>query len=106
MVMKERIILPDKSLILKWLKNKFVVAAIIFTVWICFLDENNLLERFQNLKELRQLKADKEYYQEKIEVDSKRLNELKTDNDNLEKFAREQYLMKKDNEDVFVIVKE
>lgn len=104
--MKERIILPDKSLILKWLKNKFVVAAIIFTVWICFLDENNLLERFQNLKELRQLKADKEYYQEKIEVDSKRLNELKTDNDNLEKFAREQYLMKKDNEDVFVIVKE
>lgn len=106
MVMKERIILPDKSSILKWLKNKFVVAAIIFIVWICFLDENNLLERFQNLKELRQLKADKEYYQEKIEVDSKRLKELKTDNDNLEKFAREQYLMKKDNEDVFVIVEE
>ena len=104
--MKERLILPDKRIILKWLKNKFVVAAIIFIVWICFLDENNLLERFQNLKELRQLKADKEYYQEKIEVDSKRLNELKTDNDNLEKFAREQYLMKKDNEDVFVIVEE
>ena len=104
--MKEHKILPDKSLILKWLKNKFVVAAIIFIVWICFLDENNLLERFQNLKELRQLKADKEYYQEKIEIDSKRLNELKTDNDNLEKFAREQYLMKKDNEDVFLIVEE
>jgi len=104
--MTENKILPDKRLILKWLKNKFVVAAIIFTVWICFLDENNLLERFHNLRELRQLKADKEYYQEKIEVDTKRLNELKTDNDNLEKFAREQYLMKKDNEDVFVIVEE
>lgn len=104
--MTERKILPDKKLILKWLKNKFVIASIIFTVWICFLDENNLLERFQNLRELRQLKADKEYYQEKIEIDTKRLNELKTDNENLEKFAREQYLMKKDNEDVFVIVEE
>ena len=104
--MKDQKIIPDKRMILKWLKNKFVVAGIIFTLWICFLDENNLLERFQNLKELKQLKADKEYYQEKIEIDKKRLNELKTDNENLEKFAREQYLMKKDNEDVFVIVEE
>ncbi len=104
--MSDNKILPDKKLILKWLKNKFVLAAIIFTVWISFLDENNLLERFQNLRELKQLKADREYYQEKIEEDTKRLNELKTDNDNLEKFAREQYLMKKDNEDVFVIVEE
>jgi cell division protein FtsB len=105
-MMTERKIIPDKKLILKWLKNKFVIATIIFTIWICFLDENNLLERFQNRRELRQLKADKEYYQEKIEVDKKRLNELKTDNENLEKFAREQYLMKKENEDVFVIVEE
>ena len=104
--MSEGKFLLNKKLMLKWLKNKYVVAAIIFTVWICFLDENNLLERFQNLRELRQLKADKLYYQEKIEEDTKRLNELKTDNDNLEKFAREQYLMKKDNEDVYVIVEE
>lgn len=97
---------PYKNLILKWLKNKFVLAAIVFTIWICFLDENNLLERLQSMKELRQLKADKAYYQKKIEEDTKRLNELKTDNDNLEKFAREQYLMKKDNEDLFIIVKE
>jgi len=102
----ERKILPDKSLILKWLKNKFVVASLIFIVWICFLDENNLLERFQNMRELRQLKADIEYYKIKIEGDTKRLNELKTDKENLEKFAREQYLMKKDNEDDFVIVEE
>ena len=98
--------IPDKSVLLKWLKNKFVLATIIFIVWICFLDENNLLERLQHLKELKQLEADKEYYRNKIEEDKKRLNELKTNNENLEKFAREQYLMKKDDEDVFVIVKE
>jgi cell division protein FtsB len=98
--------LPEKKRILKWLKNKFVLATIIFTIWIGFLDENNLLERYQNHRQLKQLKADKEYYQQKIKEDSKRLNELKTDNENLEKFAREQYMMKKDNEDVFVIVEE
>ncbi|MGD2033508.1 MAG: septum formation inhibitor [Bacteroidales bacterium] len=99
-------VIPDKNLILKRLKNKYVLAAIIFIVWISFLDENNLLERFRYIRELNQLKADKEYYIQKIEEDKKRLNELKTDNKNLEKFAREQYLMKRDDEDVFVIVKE
>jgi cell division protein FtsB len=52
------------------------------------------------------MKAQKEYYAKKIETDIQRTKELETDDDNLEKFAREQYLMKKDNEDVFVIVKE
>ncbi|MBA7513551.1 hypothetical protein ES705_05567 [subsurface metagenome] len=91
---------------LNWLKNKFVLVAIVFIIWICFLDENNLLERVQNIRELKQLEVDKEYYIKKITEDTQRLNELRTDNDNLEKFAREQYLMKKDNEDVFVIVEE
>ncbi len=98
--------LPDKKQLVKWLRNKFVIAGAILTIWICFLDENNLLERYQHLRELKQLEADKAYYQNKIEEDKKRLNELKTNNENLEKFAREQYLMKKDNEDVFVIVEE
>ncbi len=98
--------LSDKKQIAKWLRNKFVIAGAVLAIWICFLDENNLLERFQHLRELKQLKTDKAYYQKKIEEDKKRLNELKTDDENLEKFAREQYLMKKDNEDVFVIVEE
>jgi len=98
--------LSDKKQIAKWLRNKFVIAGAVLAIWICFLDENNLLERFQHLRELKQLKTDKVYYQKKIEEDKKRLNELKTDDENLEKFAREQYLMKKDNEDVFVIVEE
>ena len=100
------ILSSDKKQIVKWLRNKFVIAGAVFTIWICFLDENNLLERFHHLRELKQLEADKAYYQKKIEEDKKRLNELKTDDENLEKFAREQYLMKKDNEDVFVIVEE
>lgn len=55
---------------------------------------------------LRQLQRDRDYYTNRIDEDRRKLNELKTDNENLEKFAREQYLMKKDDEDLFIIVTE
>jgi cell division protein DivIC len=57
------------------------------------------------LTEQRQLRSDCRYYTLRIVEDSTRLSELRKDASSLEKFAREQYLMKKDNEDVFVIVK-
>jgi cell division protein DivIC len=90
----------------KRLKNKYLLATIFFILWLSFFDQNNWFERLQNLREMKQLNADKEYYQQKIKEDSERLKELKTNNENLEKFAREQYLMKKENEDVYVIVDE
>ncbi len=88
------------------LKNKYVLALIVFIVWVSVFDTNNLIDRIQTTRERNQLLKDKKYYQERIEQDTKRLKELKTNNENLEKFAREQYLMKKDNEDIFVIVEE
>lgn len=87
-------------------RNKYIVASLIFIIWVGFFDENNLIERFQNLIELKHLKENKEYYIHKINEDTERLKELKTNNENLEKYAREQYLMKRDNEEVFVVVKE
>ncbi len=89
-----------------FLRNKFVLTSVIFVLWMTFFDQNNLLERRKSTREFRQRSEEKEYYQKKIEEDRKRIRELKTNNDNLEKFAREQYLMKKDNEDIFVIVDE
>jgi uncharacterized membrane protein (DUF106 family) len=71
--------------------------------WIVFFDQNNLIERLQNLKQLHQSEKDKIYYIGKISQDSAKLKELKTDKKNLEKFARD--LMKKKNEDIFIIVK-
>lgn len=76
---------------------------IIFFGWVIFFDQNNLLQRTKIVNELHQLEKDKLYYINKIKADSQKLNELKTSEDNLEKFAREQYLMKKDNEDIFII---
>lgn len=90
--------------ILPILKNKFILTSIFFIVWVIFFDNNNLIDRISNLKVLNQLQKDQEYYNEKISTDTKRLEELRTDKENLEKFAREQYLMKKKNEDIFIMV--
>jgi cell division protein DivIC len=89
--------------VLPFLKNKFTLAFIVFVGWIVFFDQNNLFDRVQNLNQMHQLERDKVYYLEKIRQDSIKLIELKTDKENLEKFAREQYLMKKKNEDIFII---
>ncbi|MFO7933796.1 MAG: septum formation initiator family protein [Bacteroidales bacterium] len=89
-----------------WLKNKYVLTIILFFFWILFFDQNNLVDRIKMSSEIRQLEDDRHYYLEQIQKDSARLYELTTDKENLEKYAREQYFMKKPNEDVFLIVEE
>ena len=95
-----------KEHLLNIVKNRFFIAFAVFFIWVLLFDENNLLERSQLVKQYNQLEQDKKYYLQQLEKDSRRLEELQTNNENLEKFAREEYLMKKPNEDVFVIVKE
>lgn len=90
----------------RFLRNKYAVALLLFAIWVMFIDQNNLVERFQLMREKKQLHQDKSFYVDKKEQDAERLRELKTNDENLEKFAREQYLMKKENEDVFVIIEE
>lgn len=87
-----------------FLRNKYLLTITIFVVWILLLDANNLIERYRQLSEIRKLKAEREYYIKKIEEDRRKLNELKTDNDNLEKFAREQYKMKRKDEDLYIVL--
>ena len=89
-----------------WLRNKYVLTITIFAVWMLFFDQNNLVDRMRMGSEIRQLEGDREYYQEQILKDSARLSELTTNKENLEKYAREQFLMKKENEDVFVVIEE
>jgi len=88
------------------LRNRYLLTLVVFLIWILLFDNNNLIDRYHYIKNLRQLEKDKRYYQERIEEDRRKLNELKTSNENLEKFAREQYFMKKDNEDIYIIVDE
>lgn len=85
-------------------RNKYLLTLIIFLVWLLLLDSNNLIARYKEMRELHKLRIDREYYIKRIEVDKRKLYELKTDNHNLEKFAREQYRMKKPDEDLYIIL--
>lgn len=98
-------ILKIKELINFISKRKYIITGIIFLIWIIIIDQNSILARVKNTKNLNNLKYEKEFYKQKINDDSTKLYQLKTDNNNLEKFAREQYLMHKSNEDIFVFVK-
>jgi cell division protein FtsB len=89
-----------------YLKNKYVVTISVFTIWMLFIDQNNVVDQVKMSREIKQMEADREYYLEQIQTDSARLHELTTDRDNLEKYAREQYLMKKKDEDVFLVVRD
>lgn len=91
---------------LPYLKNKYLLTIIVFLIWLLVFDQNNLMERFRLIRQLNRLKNEKTYYLERIEEDTRRYEELKTNNKNLEKFAREQYLMKKKDEDIFIVVEE
>ncbi len=88
------------------LKNKFVLTILLFVIWISFFDQNSLIERKDAMQKKSQLEADKSFFLERIEEDKARMNELLSDDKNLEKFAREKYLMKKKNEDIFIIIEE
>jgi len=86
------------------LRNKYILTIVIFILWVLLLDSNNLISRLKELKNLKKLKAEKEYYVNRIEEDKRKLNELKTSSRNLEKFAREEYRMKKPDEDLYIIL--
>ena len=70
---------PKLKKIIDRLNNKYVIASLIFLLWILFFDQNNLLNRISDLRNLREMKAQKEYYAKKIETDIQRTKELETD---------------------------
>lgn len=88
------------------LKNKFFLVTVVFIVWMLFFDKNDLYSQYEQRQQLNKLEQERDFYTKETAQVSKELDELTSDPAKLEKFARERYLMKKANEDVFVIVKE
>lgn len=90
--------------ILDILLNKYLLTTVAFIVWLLFFDSNNLLMQ-QGLKaKLNDLRLEKKFYIDEITRDSILLQQLMTDTAALEKFARERYLMKKDGEDIYLVI--
>ncbi len=88
------------------LKNKYLLTIIGLGVWVIFFDKSDLKTQLELRKEVQKLEEERNYFAKEIHIITSDIKELYTNPKTLEKFAREKYLMKRDNEDIFVIVEE
>ena len=88
--------------VVKFITNKYFIVIVIFLIWMLFIDENSYLTHRELNKEIDKLENSIDYYQKEISKDQKVISNLK-DPDSLEKFAREEYKMKKKNEEIFIM---
>jgi cell division protein FtsB len=88
--------------VVRFLSNKYVLILLVFVVWMLFFDENSLMNHWELDREIDKLEKSNEYYREEIHNDKKVIDNL-NDPDSLEKYAREEYKMKKENEEIFLI---
>ena len=84
-------------------KYKYVITILVFIVWILFLDQTNLLYMSDLKEEIEFLKKRQVYYEDEIEKNEKYFNDLQSNVKTKERLAREEYYMKKDNEEIFII---
>ena len=89
-----------------FLKNKYAITIIVFLVWLALFDQNSFLFRHKLTSRISNMKKQKELYEQQIKENKQKIEELKGSPDNLEKFAREEYLMKKENEVIFIVKEE
>lgn len=87
---------------LHFLANRYVLVFIFFMVWILFLDNYSYLEHRILDKEINEIENNINYYKTEIKKDSASIKQLKN-NDRVEKYAREKYYMKRENEDIYII---
>ncbi|MCB9187172.1 MAG: septum formation initiator family protein [Flavobacteriales bacterium] len=89
-----------------YVRNKYIMTVVVFLVWMTFFDENNFISLVENRMKLAELEDEKEHYVDEINESAEDLKLLQNDKELLEKFARERYLMKKENEEIFVFATE
>lgn len=87
-----------------YIKNIYFAAIAFYIVWMLFFDRNNAMNAYGIDAKLERLSEQKVYFEEEIEKVNLMKKELFSTNENIEKFAREHYFMKKSNEDIFVII--
>ncbi|MBW6460905.1 MAG: septum formation initiator family protein [Bacteroidales bacterium] len=86
--------------------NRYVIAIIAFAVWMIFFDGNSLIRQRILNERIGNITRMSSYYRTEIAKNEKAIQELKTNQETLEKYAREKYLMKRDNEDIYIIVRD
>ena len=87
-------------------RNKYILTILTLLVWLTFFDRNNFIAQVKLGRTLNEHRQQREFYRNEIKKDSTAMKELMSDSLSLEKFGREKYLMKKDNEDIYLILEE
>jgi cell division protein FtsB len=83
--------------------NAYWVVVIVFIVLICTVEDSNLYKRYTYDEQIRSLEKEIDQYQDEISLNRKKLQDLRTNKEGLERFAREEYFMKKPDEEIFII---
>ncbi|MCH7412759.1 septum formation initiator family protein [Belliella sp. R4-6] len=91
---------------LKYTKNFYFIFTVLFVLWMVFIDSNDIFSQFKLNSKVKELENQKEYLLERKEKIKQDRQELMSNNELLEKFARERYLMKKKTEDLYVIIQD
>ncbi len=93
---------PRKKRWFRIASNKYILVLLVFLFWMMFLDSNSWLIHHELDSEIKDLNKNREYYMEEIKQDKAVINQL-SDSVELEKFARQEYFMKRENEEIFII---
>lgn len=88
------------------IRNKYLIAIVAFAVWMLFFDRHDVATQYGYYSQLKGLKDEKAFYSSEIERITKAIHDLNSNPQAQQRVARERYQMKKENEDVFVIVEE
>jgi len=86
-----------------FLRNKFLLASLCFLVWMLFFDRNDVFTQMERRGELNELRQSKHYFEKQIAENRKFSKDLQFNASAIEKYAREKYLMKRENEDLFIV---
>ncbi len=86
-----------------WLKSKYFLTSVAFIAWMFFFDRNDIPQQWKRVKDLKKLQQGEKSYDNLIIATKQELELLKTNPSTLERYAREKYMMKKDNEDLYII---
>ncbi len=89
-----------------WIRNKYLLAFIAVLVWLLFFDTHNFMQQWRMQRQLKELRIERDFYRQEVLRDSIAIEELKGDPDALERFAREKYLMKREGEDVYILIED
>lgn len=98
-----RIWVRTYSFVPAWLRNKYFLSFTGFLVWMLFFDRNDMISQHHRTREYQDLLQSKQHYIDQITGVETELDQLKNNPNTLEKYAREKYYMKRDNEELFLL---